>query len=237
MTFTNEEHGVWGDLIKQQLLAVRNVACPEFLTGLELLNFSIDKIPAVEEVSEKLNNLTGWSLICVNDLVDNKVFLSMLGNRQFPVINVIRPREEINFYTNEAPDIFHEFFGHCPLLTNKNYADHMCKFGQYASGANDEWISKLSDIYWATFEFGLIKNDLGVKVFGAGILPSKNEMERIFSDKKVEILPLNIFSKIDASLQGNIMQPIYYTINSLEVLYSIIDNDVNQLMSMKKVAA
>ena len=152
INYTEEDHQVWHDLITQQLPLVKKVACKEYLEGLGLLNLSIDRIPEIAKVSSKLFNITGWNLIPVDTLVSNRKFLYMLSNKQFPVIPVIRSRAEIDFYTNESPDIFHELFGHCPLITNQRYANSMWKLGNLSINCHDELIERLAHIFYKAFK-------------------------------------------------------------------------------------
>lgn len=232
IAYSDEEHEVWNALMKQQLPLANELACKEYLHGLSLLDFSIKKIPDLSDISKRLNDISGWRLLPVNSIVPKREFLAMLSNKQFPVVATIRSRDELDFYTNESPDIFHELFGHCPLLTNEIYANHLWKFGQLSLNCNNKVIHRLSEIFWATFEFGLIDGRDETKIYGAGILPSKTEIDRIISNKYVNKVKLNIFSKINVSLQGNIVQSTYYTINCLEHLYYIIDHDIQKLISL-----
>jgi len=231
ITYTNDEHQVWRALIKQQLPIVKKAACKEYLEGLNILDLQIDTIPKLEEVSTRLTDLTGWSLVPVNIIIPHQKFFSMLADKKFPIVTTIRPKDELDFYTNESPDIFHEFFGHCPLITNKKYSDSLHKFGKLAMDCDQKTIKYLSKIFWVTFEFGILQNSEGTKIYGAGILPSRTEIKRITNYNQVIKVKLDVFSNIDASLQGNVMQPKYYVLESLEELYYIVDYDIPRLLS------
>ncbi|MBN8523512.1 MAG: hypothetical protein J0M23_06650 [Rickettsiales bacterium] len=231
IVYNSEQDQVWQALITQQLPLVLKVACKEYIEGLKLLNLPGDKIPELSKISSRLTNLTGWSLVPVNMLIPNKKFFYMLAEKKFPVVTVIRSKDELDFYTNESPDIFHELFGHCPLITNEKYANYMCKFAKLALTCNDKMLNWLAKVFWATFEFGLLNTNKGIKIYGAGILPSKSETLRVIEDKVVCKIKLNIFSEIKASLKGNIAQPTYYIVDSLENLYSIIDNDIEEIVN------
>jgi phenylalanine-4-hydroxylase len=235
ISYTQQDHEVWRDLITQQLEVVKKVACSEFLAGLEELDFSINQIPKIEEVSKKLYNAVGWTLVPVNVLVPNRDFFKMLTNKQFPVIGTIRHREEIDFYTDEAPDIFHELFGHCPMIVNKRFAEMMHKFGKYANSSSDEVISLFAKIYWITFEFGIIDNGT-TKIFGAGILPSKGEINQVINSINTRKVPLNSYTKIEATIQGGVMQPVYYKVDSLEALYTLIEQDIEKLLFVNMIS-
>lgn len=235
--YTNEDKEVWKTLLSQQLPLVKKVACPEYIDGLEKLNFPFDEIPSITEMSKKLMSLTGWSLGAVDTLVPNTLFFEMLSKKIFPTIRVIRQKEEIDFYTNESPDVFHEFFGHCPMLAHKKYSECMRLFGEYARNCTKEMLTKLTKIFWATFEFGLIKNNSNITIYGAGILPSRQETMKIMMNGNLNLQKLDIYSNLSSSLQGNISQPIYYYIESLECLHDIVENDLPCLIEIEYTSA
>lgn len=230
VTYSEIEHAVWHDLIKQQLPLIKKFACKEYLDGFELLNLSVNRIPNLLEISERLTDQTSWVLKAVDGLVSNREFFYMLSNKTYPVVTKIRTREEIDFYTDESPDIFHEIFGHCPLLTNEQYAESVWLLGKYSLKYDDETLTKLAKIFWATYEFGLIKSETEIKIFGAGILPSKKEIETVIESPYIEKLPFEPRSDITASLQGNIVQSTYYTVPSLETLYHMVFYDLDKYL-------
>ena len=229
-SYTDQDHLVWQRLIEQQKHLVIKVACSEYIEGLEKINFPSMYIPNSHDISERLKDLSGWSLIPVDKIVSNGIFFEMLCKKQFPVIRKIRHADEIDFYTDESPDVFHEYFGHCPLLTYQPYADSMQCFGKYAKNCSEELLFILSKLFWATFEFGLIKNQDEIKIYGAGILPSRTETLRIFENQNFRVERLNIFSELESSLQGNINQEVYYYIESLNDLFDIIKYDLDALV-------
>lgn len=228
--YTKEDLAVWKILLTQQLPLVRAVACPEYIEGLEKLNFLPDYIPSIDEMSKKLMQLSGWSLEPVDILVPSQAFFEMLAQKRYPTIRIIRRKEEINFYTNEAPDVFHEYFGHGPMLAHEKYSECMRLFGEYAQNCTDEILTKLNKIFWATFEFGLVKNNSGIKIYGAGILPSHQETMKIVNDNNLNLQKLDISTNLASSLQGNISQPIYYYVESLDCLHNIFRNDLYHLI-------
>jgi len=227
--YSEEDNEVWKKLITQQLEIVADVACKEYLFGLSELNLSIDKVPNVEELSKVVFKNVGWTLSKVDKLIPSRDFFNMLANKTFPVIQVIRPKEEINFYTNDAPDVFHELFGHCPMIMNKKFSEIMHKLGVFAINASDKSIDVLGKLFWVMFEFGIIDNK-ETKILGAGILPSKDEIYRVMHSNNIQKVPLNFFTKLDINIQGGIMQPKYYSIKSLDALYTLVDKDLEKLV-------
>ena len=224
---------VWEKLMEQQLPLVRRYACKEFLDGLEKLCLPVHTVPQISVVSRTINRLSGWSLQPVKSLLNYKDFFYFLANKQFPVVEKLRPLEEIDFYTQESPDFFHEIFGHCPLLTNSRYAESMQLFAIIALEYNDHSKRSIFEkIFWSTYEFGVINNTISTLIFGAGILPSKREIFRVIKNKNL-LTPLNIYNCCSATLKGNIAQPEYYTVDSLEKLFLLVENDLKFLLHKK----
>lgn len=221
--YKNEEHEVWRDLMNKQLPLVKKYASHEYLRGLERLDLSLNSIPNVEEISTRIKYFSGWSLCPVEGLIPGRKFFKMLSEKTFPVVTRIRSRNEIDFYTDPAPDVFHELFGHCPLLTNIEYANSMHSFAKQSLSCDDEQILYLAKLFWTTYEFGLVKTTDGIKIYGAGILPSNYEIKRVMHDECIKKEDLNMMTNIKASLHGNIPQSIYYVIDSLAWLYNISD--------------
>ncbi len=157
--YTAEENQVWHDLITRQLPIVQNRGCDEYLEGLKLMNLSHDRIPQCPEVSKVLRETTGWSLEPVPALIPDAQFFGLLSERKFPAATFIRRREELDYL--QEPDIFHEIFGHCPMLTNKALAEFSHAYGVLSLKANKEDREMLARLYWFTVEFGLIQTKQG----------------------------------------------------------------------------
>lgn len=230
-TYSEQDNLVWKKLLQQQIPLVEKYACQQYLDGLNSINFSMDHIPSFTEVSNHLSNLTTWRLQPVDQIVSNREFFKFISERTFPVIRTIRSEKEIDFYTNESPDVFHEYFGHCPMLTNKKYADCMHKMGLISINLDCNKIDILSKIFWNTFEFGVIYSSKNLKIYGAGILPSRLEIQRVINNTEALLQKFNIFTSFEATLQGNINQPQYFYINDLNELYDTIYNDLPILLA------
>lgn len=230
--YTEEENGVWHDLITRQIPIVQNRACAEYIKGLELLDLPKDRVPQCPEVTKVLQATTGWSLEPVPALIPTDQFFTLLANRKFPAATFIRRREEIDYI--EEPDLFHELFGHCPLLTNKAYADFTHMYGKLSLNASPEDRVLLARLYWFTIEFGLIQTASGLRIYGGGILSSKDEtvysLESAVPIRK-RFDPLNA---LRTPYRIDIKQPIYYVIDNFDILFELIEMDLFSLIKQAK---
>lgn len=222
--YTEEENKTWQFLINRQIGVVENRACDEYLSGLETLNFSKDRVPQCKEISEALMHATGWSIEPVPTLIPDDEFFGLLANRKFPAATFIRRWDEIDYL--KEPDIFHEYFGHCPLLTNPECADFMQHYGKLALSANALDRRYLARLYWFTVEFGLIQTLSGLRIYGGGILSSKGETVYCLEDSKPLRKPFDLLEALRTPYRIDIMQPIYFVIPDFSVLYQLIEMDV-----------
>ena len=171
--YPEEDQAVWRILVERQTALAGRHACDEFLHGLEVLGIG-DTIPDFAAINTRLTALTGWRLVGVPGLIPDAAFYDHLAHRRFPVTVWIRTRAELDYLVE--PDLFHDFFGHVPLLTNPVFADFMQAYGRRAIAAGPGSIHRLARLYWFTVEFGLIRTPRGVKAYGAGILSSAAEV-------------------------------------------------------------
>ena len=173
IAYTEEEHETWNILFERQVGLVRGRACNEFIDGLDILRLPSDRIPQLDELNKSLEKTTGWGVARVPALISFDRFFNLLANRQFPVATFIRTREELDYL--QEPDIFHEIFGHCPLLTNPDFAEFTATYGRLGLAASKEERVYLARLYWLTVEFGLVETIQGLRIYGGGILSSYGE--------------------------------------------------------------
>ncbi len=212
-SYTGEEHGRWDRLFHQSRQTLQSRACPEFLTAVDTLRLSEDGIPNMEELSDRLQPITGWRVVPVTDLVPDEIFFDHLANRRFPAGAFIRPESEFEYL--QEPDVFHDIFGHVPLLANPNYADFMAAYGKGGQRALSlDMLPNLARLYWYTVEFGLMRSGDGLKIFGAGILSSSGE--------SVFALESNSPHRIDFDLQR--VMRTEYIIDDFQQTYFVIDS-------------
>jgi phenylalanine-4-hydroxylase len=222
--YTAEDNAIWNLLIERQIPLVKERACDEYVRGLELLNLTHDRIPQCHEVSRVLKKETGWALEPVPALIPFDHFFKLLANRQFPAATFIRRKEEIDYL--QEPDIFHEIFGHCPLLTNQAYADFTHTYGKLGLKATPAERVMLAKIYWFTIEFGLLKTDNGLRIYGGGILSSKNETMYCLDSDKPVYRPFDVMDILRMPYRIDIIQPVYFIIDSFDVLFQLTDMDL-----------
>lgn len=216
------ENETWAKLLTRQTELVKTRASKEYLKGVEILNFT-DKIPQHFEITELLSQYTGWGVEPVPALIQPEQFFSLLANKRFPAANFIRIPEEIDYI--EEPDVFHELFGHCPLLTNAPYAEFMHQYGRLALLADKKTQMRMFRLFWFTIEFGLIKEDNQMKAYGGGILSSKAEVLYSVESEIPERRPLVAMDALRTPFRIDILQPVYFVIESYDDLFKLIAAD------------
>ncbi len=208
--YSAEDQAVWRILARRQSDLARRHACAEFLHGLDALRIG-DTIPDFEAINARLKALTGWRLVGVPGLIPDAAFYDHLAHRRFPVTVWIRTRAELDYLVE--PDLFHDFFGHVPLLTNPVFADFMQAYGRRAIAAGLENIDRLARLYWFTVEFGLIRTPHGLKAYGAGILSSAAEVKHAIEGTNVERLPFDAAAAMQRPYEIDKLQPAYFVLD------------------------
>ena len=216
--YTDEEHDIWGVLYRRQCEILPGLAVPEFMEGLEKLHMDEHHIPDFAKLNEKLMGLTGWQVVAVPDLVPDDVFFEHLANRRFPAGRFIRRREQLDYL--QEPDIFHDVFGHVPLLANPIFADYMEAYGKGGLRAlGRDVLHKLARLYWYTVEFGLIETKDGLRIYGAGILSSKSESLFSLKDRSPHRVRFELMRLLRTNYRIDDFQQIYFVIDSFQQLF------------------
>ena len=232
-TYTPEDFHVWRLLYERQLPFVQANASKLYLDALDKIGFNAEEIPHFDETSKRLQQYTGWQLVVVPELVPQKAFFEMLTNKTFPATCWLRAFEELDYI--EEPDMFHDVFGHVPLLVNSAYAAFMQNFGKLAMKWIDtpEAIPILARVYWFTIEFGLLHENGKNKIFGAGIISSIGETQHVFKDESQKV-PFNIREMLTTEYRIDTLQPRYFVIDSFDQLCNAIpqiDKQLEQILS------
>lgn len=222
----------WATLYARQRKHVEERACEEFIQGLNHISFSQDRIPQHGEVNNILSSFHGWRVQQVPALIPASEFFTLLANKKFPAASFIRIPEELDYIME--PDIFHEFFGHCPLLTNKAYAEFMHAFGKIALEAKPKDRVQLFRLFWFTIEFGLINTKHGLRAYGGGILSSFGETTYATQSTVPQRVAFDPVEALRTPFRIDILQPIYFVINSFEDLFHLIDMDLMKLLSQAR---
>lgn len=215
--FTAEEHDRWDRLYERQGKLLPGLACDEFIQGLDDLRLSESGIPHFGRLSDRLEKRTGWRIVAVPDLVPDEVFFDHLANRRFPAGNFIRSEAQLDYL--EEPDVFHDVYGHVPLLANPVFADYMEAYGKGGQRAMGRGVlQNLARLYWYTVEFGLINTPDGMRIYGAGILSSKTESIFSLRDPSPNRIHFDLVRLMQTNYRIDDFQQTYWVINSFEEL-------------------
>jgi phenylalanine-4-hydroxylase len=213
--FTGEDHSVWDLLFARQVELLGTRVVSPFFDGIDLLRLSHPGVPDVEGLNAILQPRTGWRTVAVPGLVPDDVFFAMLGERVFPVGNFIRTREQLDYL--EAPDCFHDMFGHIPMLAHHDFAamaEHIGRLGSAAIAAGEG--DRAARLYWHSVEFGLAREGGELKILGAGLASSFGESHFSLESDEVERLPFSVARAVHTPYRHDAFQPRYLVSHSLE---------------------
>ena len=214
--YTAEEHALYRRLFERQSKLVPSYACREWIEAISTLDAQ-GGIPQFETISKKLRQATGWEIVPVPGLIPDDAFFTHLANRRFPVTVWLRRPEEFDYIVE--PDVFHDFFGHVPLLFDRTYADHLHEYGKGGLKAMRlDAVKFLARLYWFTIEFGLMNTSEGVRAYGAGLLSSGGELAYCVEDPRPRRLPFDLERIMRTDYQIDRYQERYFVIDSFEQL-------------------
>ena len=215
--YGDAEHEVWITLYERQTALLPGRACDPFLRGLDALDLHRAGIPDFARINEDLNRLTGWTVVAAPGLVPDAVFFEHLANRRFPAGQFIRQADQLDYL--QEPDIFHDVFGHVPMLTDPTFADYMQAYGQgglRALGLGQ--LHNLARLYWYTVEFGLLQTPAGLRIYGAGIVSSRTETLFALEDPSPNRLGFDLERLMRTPYRIDDFQQVYFVIPSLQAL-------------------
>ena len=234
--YTAADHQTYQRLYQRQAALLPGLACSEFIKALPLLGqnlTAVDRIPRFDQINDALHQATGWQVVAVPGLIPELAFFSLLANRKFPVTDWIRTPAEFDYIVE--PDIFHDLFGHVPLLFDPVFADHMQAYGAgglkaHALGACEQ----LSRLYWYTIEFGLIRQKGELRAYGAGILSSSGELLHAVKSSEPQRVQLALLRAMRTLYKIDSYQQIYFVIDSFEQLFDMTATDFTLLYAQLK---
>ncbi len=219
-----EHHGVWKTLFERQSRLLPGRACDAFVQGMAALPMEADQIPDFRRLSDALMQRTGWQVVAVPGLVPDEVFFEHLANRRFPAGNFIRQPHQLDYL--EEPDVFHDIFGHVPLLMHPAIADYIQAYGQGGLRAHRLGVlDKLARVYWYTVEFGLIQQSDGLRIYGAGIASSATESLFSLGDASPHRLRFDVERVMRTRYRIDDFQECYFVIDSLDELLDLAHID------------
>ena len=221
--YTAADHDTYRRLYERQSALLPGLASEAFIAALPSLGIK-DHIPRFEEINERLYRATRWEIVAVPGQIPEVPFFTLLANRQFPVTDWIRTPEEFDYIVE--PDIFHDLFGHVPLLFNPVFADYVQRYGQGGLKAHGLGACEmLSRLYWYTIEFGLIREAGGLRAYGAGILSSSGELPYAVQSPEPQRLPLQLERTMRTRYKIDTYQQTYFVIDSFQQLFDMTAAD------------
>ncbi|MBL4601112.1 MAG: phenylalanine 4-monooxygenase [Emcibacteraceae bacterium] len=217
--YTNEEHKRWDFLYDRMMKEVPGRACDEFIDGLEILNLDQGGVPKLSDVSEKLKELTGWTLVPVPALIPDNVHFYHLANKRFPVGDFLRTEEQLDYL--DQPDVFHDVFAHAPMLANTSFSRFLQNYGKTGYEAmKHNRLRSLAALYMHTVELGLIKTDKGIRIYGAAILSSHMETKFALEGKSPNRFHMDFERMLRTDYVLSDAQQSYFVIDSFDDLFN-----------------
>ena len=226
--YSDEENRMWHELITTQYPNLPGRACDEYIQAMHLMDFPHDRIPQLHEVNEVLQDYTGWSVAPVPALINFTAFFELLANKQFPAATFIRTRDEMDYL--QEPDVFHEIFGHTPMLTDHRFAAFSEAYGKAGLAADKRDHAMLARLFWFTVEFGLIDTPEGLRSYGAGIVSSPGELVYALESDIPERKVLDPVDALRTPYRIDIYQTVYFVIRSFDELFDLAQTDLIELV-------
>ncbi len=218
--YSEEDHQTWATLFERQMQVLQGRACREHLEALDGLQMSAGRIPRFSDINALLEAATGWTIIGVEGLLPELDFFDHLANRRFPVTWWIRRPDQIDYIAE--PDLFHDLFGHVPLLFNPVFADYMQAYGRggvKAHGLGEAALQNLTRLYWYTVEFGLIRSAEGLRIYGAGIVSSKGESIHCLESEAPNRIGFDLKRIMRTRYRIDTYQKTYFVIDDFQQLF------------------
>jgi phenylalanine-4-hydroxylase len=234
--YTPAEHAVWKTLFERQTRLLPGRACDEFVAGMRALPINADAIPDFRRLSDVLGKHTGWQVVAVPGLVPDEVFFEHLAHRRFPAGHFIRKPHELDYL--EEPDVFHDVFGHVPMLMNPVIADYIQAYGVGGLRAQKLGaLPQLARVYWYTVEFGLVEQHQGLRIYGAGIASSFTESVFALDDVSPNRLRFDLRRVMRTRYRIDDFQETYFVLRNLDELLELAHVDFGPLYDEARNAA
>lgn len=233
--YTEVEHQTWNTLYERQMKILPGRASEAFLRGLDALDLNAGGIPDFDVINPKLQALTGWTVVCVPGLVPDEVFFDHLANRRFVSGQFIRKPDQLDYL--QEPDIFHDVFGHVPMLTDPDFAAYMEAYGKGGQrAASLGMLPNLARLYWYTVEFGLMQEAGELRIYGAGIVSSATESVFSLEDPSPNRLGFDLERVMKTLYRIDDFQQVYFVIDSIEALKTVTLQDFGPVYERLKGA-
>lgn len=215
--YTAEQHATWAELVSRRMPQLREHACCEYLEGFEIIGLREDRIPNLAEITRRLRPRTGWSATPVSGFLPPDAFFEMLAARQFPTTTWLRSRDSLE-YTPE-PDIFHDVFGHVPMHAHPVFANFLQQYGKVCAALKDkDALERMGRLFWFTVEFGVIRQEGRIKVYGSGLVSSHGESTHVIEGGP-EIRDFDLDQVLNQEFIVSEMQKVLYAVESFDQIY------------------
>jgi phenylalanine-4-hydroxylase len=215
--YTQEQHDVWSELVRRRLPQVREYACREYLEGYDIVGLVDNCLPDFRVTTERLKPRTGWSTTAVSGFLPPDAFFEMLDARMFPTTTWLRNRDSLGYIPE--PDIFHDVFGHVPMHAHPVFADFLQHYGSVCARIKDpESLERLGRLFWYTVEFGLIRQDQKIKVYGSGVISSHGECTNVI-EGGCEVRDFNLDEVLETPVKVDEIQKVLFAIESFDQIY------------------
>lgn len=228
--YSDEDHEVWRILFDKRMKQLETDASDVFLKGLSIINLNRNQVPDLREVNVNLKPMTGWQSRGVPGYLPAKSFFAFLAQRQFPTTITVRPKTSMDYLPE--PDIIHDVFGHVPLHADPVFADFLQTYGQAALHTHDpHHTERLARLFWFTVEFGLIREDNRLKLYGSGLISSEGEGHHSLESPDVDRRPFNLEKVCNTSFEIDKYQPILYVLESFEQLRDAMNSYAEKILN------
>ena len=224
--YSAEQHSVWSELVRRRLPQVREYACREFLEGYDVIGLRDDQLPDLREITERLKPRTRWSTMAVSGFLPPNAFFEMLEARMFPATTWLRSRDSLAYIPE--PDIFHDVFGHVPMHAHPVFADFLQHYGSVCARIRDaQALERLGRLFWYTVEFGLMRQDNRIKVYGSGVISSHGECTNVI-EGSCEIRPFRLDEVLETPVKVDELQKVLFAIESFDQVYEAMQEAERQ---------
>jgi phenylalanine-4-hydroxylase len=228
ISYTAEEDSVWHDLITRQMPMLPGRACKPWINALEKMHLPVDRVPQIPELNKVLEPCTCWNVWPVPALIPFTQFFGLLADRKFPVATFIRSREEFDYL--QEPDIFHEVFGHTPVLTDHRFGAFIEAYGKAGLRADPKDHAMLARLFWFTVEFGLVNTPEGIRAYGSGIMSSPGELVYAIESDLPQRKPFDPVDALRTPYRIDIYQTVYFVLDSFDQLFDLAQQDLLKLV-------
>lgn len=218
--YTPDQHVLWGELVDRRMAQLKQCACREYLQGWQALGLERDRIPRLPEISERLYERTGWRVQPVSGFMPSRAFFEMLEARQFPTTTWLRSRQSADYIPE--PDMLHDVLGHLPMFAERSFADAVAEYGRIChSMESEEKLERMGRLYWYTFEFGLIRQEGAVKVYGSGVASSQQECTNVLSGG-CEIKDFSVAEVLNTTVKVDEVHKRLFAIRAFDDMFAAV---------------